>query len=236
MNILLTNQEGLQAQGMKLLRDAVKIVFKDARIITIAPAAPMTGSSFSSLHPQMGPDGFGALAETMEEVEPNVYVVDLGPADIIDLAHLEWERFLVRNAWDLVFTGVTHTPTLGTDVLRSGATCAAVLAASAYGTAAATFAAQMNQGAFTLQQEKLLTDMLRSHRPAPGECYAANIPLQVNPGGYRAVPIAHYSYSRTPPVKIVPRAKEEKSDVTEFKKGFVTISRLALRLNANLAY
>ena len=83
--------------------------------------------------------------------------------------------------------------------------------------------------------DKIIPNFLRTHGPDAGACYNVNIPETAD-RGYKVANPAHYSYHRTPPTSIVPRAKNDGSDVDLLLKGYVTISSLEPRANPSMLY
>jgi broad specificity polyphosphatase/5'/3'-nucleotidase SurE len=121
-----------------------------------------------------------------------------------------------------------------------------MLAATAYGAAAAAFSQDLPNTPEMVHKpdldrrhfetaEKLTADLLAKQPLTPGTCLNVNFP-QTNPRGYQDAKTAHYSYHRTPPTNLVPRAQAERSDITLLKEGWVTVSTLLLRTNPPIHY
>lgn len=109
--ILVSNDDGVEARGIRHLREALTEI---ADVITVAPATEQSAGSHSlTLH---RPLRHRMLSE-------HIHSVDGTPADCIYVA-LYRESFLPR--WpDLVVSGINHGFNLGTDVYYSGTVAAA---------------------------------------------------------------------------------------------------------------
>src|SRR5690606_17768279 len=109
--ILLSNDDGVAARGLRTLREALLAI---GDVVTVAPATEQSANSHSL-----------TLSRPLRhrEVEEGVHSIDGTPADCIYVA-LYRERFLPR--WpDLVVSGINHGYNLGTDVFYSGTVAAA---------------------------------------------------------------------------------------------------------------
>jgi broad specificity polyphosphatase/5'/3'-nucleotidase SurE len=132
-------------------------------------------------------------------------------------------------------------PILGWDVYSHSATAMAMTAANAYNVYAVAFNQDLgglepSRLAF-VQSEKVVPDYLKVTPCERGRCWNVNIPMPKSvPKGYQETRTAHYSPSYLPSTDIVPRARNEASDVVAFSQGFVAITSLALRVNPALRY
>jgi len=241
MNILLTDSEGPDAVGLKVLRQAIGQYFKDAKITTVVPKRANPWGSMSMRN--MALDEI--QKEDLERVEPGFFVVDgCSASDVVDLAFLHQDWFgPTKKSFDLVLSGVSTGSVLGTDVFRNGNTAAAMYAAMAYNCCAFSFAQDMAKHdktpnlpiEFFRTSQVIIPDYLRSSNNVSGECWIVNCP-QGTPTGYNAIPTAHYSPRRMPPLDIVPRARQEKTDVSQLAQGYVTCSLMGLRASQSLKY
>lgn len=232
MNILII-ADNPSSKGTLALRLAAKSAYREGKITVLCPKLKTEWASFGR-SPDMEIPWKG---EDLVETEPGFHVSEVhGPCDLVDGAFLSWDLFLTRGSWNVVLTGAAHGNTLGLDVLKRSHTAAAMHAATTYGcpSMAITLPNGPDQD-LTLQEENLIRDILRTSSPGQGECWSVNIPQQPT-RGYIQVPAAHYSPTRVPEASIVPRSREERTDVTELKKGFVTISRLHLRINPMMRF
>jgi 5'-nucleotidase len=110
--ILLCNDDGHLANGLRLLRSSLSAV---ADVVVCAPETEQSTTSHS-------------LTLTrplrLREAEPGIFAVDGTPADCVYVALNGGTRVLARTP-DLVLSGVNHGLNLGTDVFYSGTVAAA---------------------------------------------------------------------------------------------------------------
>jgi len=104
--ILLTNDDGVHAAGLRTLREALAPL---GRVVTVAPAAQQSGTSHAI-----------TIDRPLRHVEHGTdnHSIDGTPADCIYLALFE-QRFLPKKP-DLVVSGVNHGSNVGTSVYYSG--------------------------------------------------------------------------------------------------------------------
>ena len=110
MKILLSNDDGYRAEGLRHLRDALASL---AELTVVAPDRNRSGAS-NSLTLDVPLRVF--------ESEPNVYYVVGTPTDCVHLAI----SGLFDFEHDMVVSGINDGPNLGDDVLYSGTVAAAV--------------------------------------------------------------------------------------------------------------
>jgi len=241
MNILIINSEGPDAIGLKVLRDAIEHHWSDAKITTIVPREKESWGSIGVRHPNLD----SIQKEDMDRQEPGFYIVDDCTAtDIVDLAFLHQDWFSpTKKSFDIVVAGVCPGSILGMDVFKSSSVGACMYAAAAYNCSGYTFAQDMGEHdgnpnlpiEFYRIAQVVLPDYLRTSQTISGECWVVNFPVGP-PNGYNAVPTAHYSPRRMPPLDIVPRARDERTDVSQLQAGFVTCALLGLRASQSLKY
>ena len=123
MNILITNDDGPGAYGLEVLQGAVQAVYPEARIVTLTQKQGRGGQGLA-ITP------VDAEALPIETVEPDVYICDGTPADLIYAGVGMSRRFLADGQFDLVLTGVNHGHNVGMDVFHSGTVGMAMLAVS----------------------------------------------------------------------------------------------------------
>ncbi len=110
MRILLTNDDGLHAFGLELLTEICREV---GDVSVVAPDRENSGASRSvTLHRPLRPVQRGE----------NVYQVDGTPTDCVLLAL----GSLLKEAPDLIISGINHGPNMGEDVLYSGTVAGAM--------------------------------------------------------------------------------------------------------------
>jgi 5'/3'-nucleotidase len=110
--ILLSNDDGFRAPGLRHLREALAQV---ADVVVCAPESEQSGTSHAI-----------SLTRPLRllEHEPAVFSVDGTPADCVFVALCAGDRVLPR-APDLVVSGINHGLNLGGDVFYSGTVAAA---------------------------------------------------------------------------------------------------------------
>lgn len=115
MRVLLSNDDGVHAAGLRALREAFEAGGDEVWIV--APDREQSASSHAiSLHRPL----------RMTEVLPRTFAVDGTPTDAVYMGL----NLVMRDASpDIVVSGVNHGPNLGNDVLYSGTVAAAMEAA-----------------------------------------------------------------------------------------------------------
>ena len=110
MKILISNDDGYQAEGIKQL---AKSLSQDHNVIVVAPSENKSASSSSlTLNKPLKPI----------KIDTNIYSIDATPSDCV---HLALCGFLDGNI-DLVVTGINFGPNLGDDVIYSGTVAGAI--------------------------------------------------------------------------------------------------------------
>ncbi|MFS8609842.1 MAG: 5'/3'-nucleotidase SurE, partial [Gammaproteobacteria bacterium] len=110
MRILLSNDDGYHAQGLRALADALADL---AELTIVAPERNHSGASNS------------LTLETplrVEQVGPSMFYVTGTPSDCV---HIAVTGLLEQDA-DMVVSGINHGANLGDDVLYSGTVAAAM--------------------------------------------------------------------------------------------------------------
>ncbi len=108
--ILVSNDDGIEAQGLKVLRKAVNDL---GRAIVFAPEENRSGSSHSlSIHKSI----------KVRKVDKDTYSTDGTPTDCI----LYSVRGILKNKPDIVLGGINHGANLGSDVSYSGTVAVAM--------------------------------------------------------------------------------------------------------------
>jgi 5'-nucleotidase len=109
MNILLSNDDGYRAPGLRALAEELS---REAQVTVVAPDRDRSGASHS------------LTLDTpirAEQVEPRLFRVFGTPTDCVHLAL----SGLLDGEPDLVVAGINHGPNLGDDVIYSGTVAAA---------------------------------------------------------------------------------------------------------------
>lgn len=110
MKILLSNDDGYRAEGIRVLKEALEPL---AAITIVAPDRNRSGASNSLTLD---------VPLRLYQAEPNVYYVVGTPTDCVHLAI----SGLFDFEHDMVISGINDGPNLGDDVLYSGTVAAAV--------------------------------------------------------------------------------------------------------------
>lgn len=111
MKILLSNDDGVHAQGIHELANELRDL---AEIIIVAPDRNRSGASNSLTLEQ---------PLRVQEIAENTYSVQGTPTDCV---HFALNELLKNDMPDLVLTGINHGANLGDDVLYSGTVAAAM--------------------------------------------------------------------------------------------------------------
>jgi 5'-nucleotidase len=106
MRILLTNDDGIKAKGLEILKRIIRKIYKKAEILIYAPSIGYTGAGRSMTF------GHGKLVR-VKEIEKNEFSVYGTPTDCVEIA-------CRIHKIDLVFSGVNHGWNLGQDFYLSG--------------------------------------------------------------------------------------------------------------------
>ena len=110
MRILISNDEGYEAKGIKQLS---KSLCEIAEVIVVAPNKNKSAAS-SSL----------TLGKPLKpiQIEENIYAIDATPSDCVHLALCGF----IKESIDLVVTGINFGANLGDDVIYSGTVAGAI--------------------------------------------------------------------------------------------------------------
>lgn len=111
MKILLSNDDGVHAEGLKALAETLADL---AEVVIVAPDRNRSGASNS------------LTLETplrVKQLEKNVYAVQGTPTDCV---HFALNELMKDDYPDLVLSGINHGANLGDDVLYSGTVAAAM--------------------------------------------------------------------------------------------------------------
>ena len=110
MRILISNDDGYQAKGIKQLTKSLSEI---AEIIVVAPSDNKSAAS-SSL----------TLGRPLKpiQIEKNIYAIDATPTDCVHLALCGF----IKESIDLVVTGINFGANLGDDTIYSGTVAGAI--------------------------------------------------------------------------------------------------------------
>jgi len=110
MRILISNDDGYQAKGIKQLTKSLSEI---AEVIVVAPSKNKSAAS-SSL----------TLGRPLKpiQIEKNIYAIDATPTDCVHLALCGF----IKESIDLVVTGINFGANLGDDTIYSGTVAGAI--------------------------------------------------------------------------------------------------------------
>jgi len=243
MQILITNDDGPDCPGLAILREAALTQWPSAMFTTLVPKAPQPGMSMAR---SLRDPTTITLQELIKVDGDDAYRLNGTPLDCVLLAFYRTDLFLPGgNTFDLVLAGVNAGKNVGLDVYTSGTVGQAMFAASAFGTTGFAFSQEIegqNPSAhegFTRKDfvtaEKVLPRMFQNLAIEEGTCWNVNFPAG-DPKGIELDPIAHYSGWWTPTTNMIPRARQEKSDVKSLEAGYVSMARVMLRVNPPMRF
>lgn len=113
MHVLLSNDDGIRAEGLQVLRETLEAARPSWKITTIAPADEQSATSHSL-----------TLSRPLrvDEVRPGHYSVNGTPTDCVLVAV---NAILHDDPPDVIVSGINHGPNMGEDVHYSGTVAAA---------------------------------------------------------------------------------------------------------------
>ena len=239
MRILLTNDDGIHAPGLRAMRAELK---KLGEVVVVAPATEQSavGHSITLSTPLIVQQVFDESKEFVG------WAVEGRPADCVKLALLE----LLPEPPDLVVSGLNAGANAGINMLYSGTVPAAIEGASFRQVSVAcsqeyTKAAPPDfiPGAGLARR---VIEQLLAHRPPPGSLFNVNLPSPERGPvrGIRAVPQNVAPYSERFDRRIDPRGRayfwstpefgcpepHPDTDVTALAEGYITVTPLQFDL------
>lgn len=162
MDILVTNDDGIHAEGLRVLADALRPL---GSVTIVAPDREQSATSHSlTLHRPL----------RIRKVSDGILTVDGTPTDCVLMAV---HGFLTRKP-DLVVSGINHGPNMGNDVFYSGTVAAAVEGAFLGIPSIALSLASWGSVGFEAAGRvaaSLVPQLVRAGIP-PGKCMNLNIP------------------------------------------------------------
>ena len=240
MRILLTNDDGIYAPGLRALR---KELMKIGEVIVVAPATEQsaTGHSVTLLTPLL-------VTEVFDDNDASFlgWAVEGRPADCMKLALLE----LLKEPPDLVVSGLNAGSNAGINVLYSGTVAAAIEAAFYRHTAIACSLEYTKDARLdwprAADYARQVVEQILTHNPSAGSLFNVNIPpLERGPvKGIRVMPqnVSVYeekfdrrtnprgrTYFWTSPEFKCPEPHPD-TDVTSLAEGFITVTPLQFNL------
>ena len=239
MRILLTNDDGVYAPGLKALRMELK---KLGEVIVVAPADEQSavGYSITLLTPLL-------VQEVLDDDKQFIgWAVEGRPADCVKLALLE----LLTEMPDVIVSGLNAGSNAGINVLYSGTCAAAIEGAFFRRTSIAVSQEYTKPKPLDFQRgaafARTVIEQILSHHPAEGSLFNVNIPsFDKGPvRGIRVVPQNVAAYRETFDRRVDPRGRVyfwtnpglncpeplPDTDVTAMEDGYVTVTPLQFNM------
>src|SRR5438477_9748261 len=193
MRILLTNDDGIYAPGLRALR---KELLKLGDVTVVAPATEQSaaGHSVTLLNPLLVSEVFDDVNGTKQFLG---WAVEGRPADCVKLALLE----LLPESPDLAVSGLNAGANAGINVLYSG-TVAAAIEGAFFRQVSVAWSQEYTKAtppdfASVAALARHVIEQILAHRPLPGSLFNVNLPSPERGPvrGVRAVPQNVASYS-----------------------------------------
>jgi len=239
MNILLTNDDGVYAPGLRALRAELK---KLGKVTVVAPASEQSaaGHSITLLTPLL-------VQEVLDENnEPMGWAVEGRPADCVKLALLE----LLQTSPDVVISGLNAGSNAGINVLYSGTVAAAVEGSFYQCTSIAVSLEYTKPKPLDFPRAarwaRTVIEQILAQPTSAGSLFNVNIPsLEKGPvRGIRVVRQNVAPYTETYDRRIDPRGRvyfwsgpdfscpdpPPDTDVTALAEGYITVTPLQFNL------
>jgi 5'-nucleotidase len=239
MHILLTNDDGVYAPGLRALRAELK---KLGRVTVVAPAGEQSavGHSITLLTPLL-------VQEVLDEQnQPMGWAVEGRPADCVKLALME----LLPEPPDLIVSGLNAGSNAGINVLYSGTVAAAIEGAFFQRTSVAVSLEYSKPKPLDFPRAadlaRRVIEQILAHRPPTGALFNVNIPsFEKGPiRGIRTVPQNVAPYLETFDRRTDPRGRvyfwsnpeftcpepHPDTDVHAMGEGYVTVTPLQFNL------
>lgn len=230
--ILITNDDGIHAEGLRALRAAVAPL---GRVITVAPDREQSAASHAiTLHHPL----------RIQRLDDDTYSVDGTPTDCVLVAI----NGLLDTRPDLVVSGINHGPNMGDDITYSGTVSAAfegaILGLPSLAISLATFGAHDFAAAAAIVRP--LIAAVHRHELPPRALLNVNIP-GLPPGeirGVRVTKLGHRVYDDSLIARKDPRGRdyywiggqepswepEPDSDFLAVHEGYVSVTPISLDL------
>lgn len=236
MRILLTNDDGIYAPGIRALR---RQLIQLGDVTVVAPATEQSGVGHSiTLQTPL------VIEEAYEDEMPIGWLVEGSPADCVKLACLE----LMEQPPDLVVSGINMGSNAGINVLYSG-TVAAAIEGAFFGLRSIALSLEYSENPNFDHAAEIGTRVVArilEHQPSPGSLFNVNLPdlRGGEPAGVRVVPQGVVRYHegferRVDPrgrvyfwskVEVVPRNLQGETDLTALNARYITVTPLRFDL------
>jgi 5'-nucleotidase len=234
MQILLTNDDGIYAPGLRALERALQSM-GDVQVVAPLTEQSGVGHAITYLTPLMA-------REVYDGQRRRGWAVEGSPADCVKLAVAE----LCEVRPQLVVSGINHGQNAGINVLYSG-TVAAAIEGAFFGITSVAVSLEFDEHAKYEQAARLarsVIEQILARKGARPQLYNLNIPTAAlageRPPRLKVVPMdvirygehfikrqdpkgrTYYWATSDPP----PRRSEHETDLTELAQGFVTLTPL----------
>ncbi len=234
MRFLLSNDDGIYAEGIKALRKALEEI---GEVTVVAPDRERSASG----HGITVTRPLRTKTIKYKNSSSIAYAVDGTPADCVKLG-LE---ALMNEPPDLVISGINLGPNLGTDVLYSGTVSAAYEGVINGVPAIAVSLNTWTDPDFSYAAEfvkEYVPNMLKHPLP-PGTLLNINVPHGIKPKGIRVTKLGYRRYIDVFDKRTDPRgrvyfwmagepedvnADDPDTDIGAIKKGYITITPIQI--------
>lgn len=224
MNILLTNDDGFDALGIKTLK---KLLSRYGKVVVVAPKTVMSAKSVAL-----------NLREPIEVIKKSddLYVVDSTPADCVAYALSS-----LGIKFDLVVSGINHGHNISYDTMYSG-TIGACLQALIYRIPAIAFSCEHNFDLVEKYFEKVMEYINKKSLLSTEYLLNVNFPLIEEVKGIKETHIfyrkevTYYESRGENTYQALRKLKDEEcldesSDVYAVHHGYISISKLGKTLD-----
>ncbi len=244
MKILLTNDDGFYAPGLRALRRELQEI---GEVIVVAPATEQSaaGHSVTLLTPLLINEVFEDDGKTQIG-----WAVEGRPADCVKLALLE----LLSEPPDLIVSGLNAGSNAGINVLYSG-TVAAAIEGSFYGHTAIACSLEYEKKIYDFpgaaRHARRVIEQILKQKPAQGTLFNVNIPVLENGPirGVKVLPQNITRYTEKFDRRVNPRGRtyfwtgadfdcpspHPDTDVTALAEQFITVTPLKFDLTDHTA-
>lgn len=239
--ILVSNDDGVQAQGIRALAAALAPL---GEVIIVAPSTNQSAVSHSitlgrPLRVQRMPD------LTTEHGPVQIHAVDGTPTDSVYMAA---HHILKGRKIDLLVSGINHGANLGNDVLYSG-TVSAAMEGIFLGIQAVAISLVANHGEDFSKAGNFVRALCKTllHRPLPaGTLLNVNVPKIVTKPGYCVTSIGSHEYTNVVQERRDPRGNSyfwiggewngyadlDGTDCKAIAEGYISVTPVKIKLTS----
>lgn len=227
--ILLTNDDGVKAEGIVRLADALK---NDYNVFIIAPDRPRSASSHAvTLHKPL----------RCKEISKGIYTCSGTPVDCVILGIFE-----IIGKVDVVISGINKGPNIGEDILYSGTVAAAIEGAlmGIPSVAISSVDGIIKDSGSAIEFSKNLIKRIIKYKLPPRVLLNVNIPESNNINDFKITRLGRREYVDVVEKRIDPRGEpyywiagevvydtsNPDSDYSAIKEGKISITPLQVDL------